>query len=221
MKKLFLLLLLILPFAPTFAQEECDDCDEPLLAKEWANWTMDLRIAYFHPSSKEVSKIFSHGWIDYEVEAARRIHEKIEFWAGVDWTHKKGHLHKKPYGYHNSALISIVPLSLGFKIVLPVTCNLEAYLGAGASYSFIKIRNHSDFYALELGSRPYKKFAYKETFGGIGKLGLIYTYGKCTYFDFFADYYSVPAVKFSERQFQKRKLDLSGYKLGFGLGVFF
>jgi hypothetical protein len=219
MKKAILFLLL-LPLT-LMAQNCLDDCDKPLIAKEWSKWTMDVRVAYFHPCSKQTTKIFSNAWIDYEVEVTRNLRPNLQLWLGVDWTNKKGHLPKKPYGYHNSTRISIAPIHAGFKAIFPLTCKLDAYIGGGICVSFLKLKNHSDFFRAKLGSAPYDKFVTKNNVGAITKVGLRYVNGKCTFLDLFADYYCAPDFKFGRHHFPNRYLDVSGYKLGLGLGVFF
>ena len=105
MKKLILFLLMFFPLM-AFTQE-CDDCDVPALSKEWARWTMDLRIAYYHPTSSKANDILSNDWLDYEFEIARRFHRYLEIWGGVDWAFRKGRLPEHPKHYSNSAKVAV------------------------------------------------------------------------------------------------------------------
>lgn len=202
---------------------DCDDCDGdlPLIARKCSNWTLAVRVAYFHPFSKGLTQVYSRGWIDYEVEATRRLGNNFQAWIGTDWTHKRGELGKKPAGYHNPSRIAISPVHVGLKGVFPLRGNLDFYAGLGLCISFIKIQSHSDFYRAHLGPPTCKRFVHKNTVGAIVKTGVRYAYGKYTYFDFFADYYYSPEIKLSEKEFSHRKISTSGLKLGAGIGIFF
>lgn len=220
MKKIVLLLLtFIFPLLAAHAQYD-EDKKESLLP--YTNWRMDLRIAYYHPLSREVKDVFSGSWLDYEFEVSRRMkNNETEIWVGTDLTHKKGHLGKNPSGYHNSTKASIIPISTGFKRFYRINRCLESYVGMGICYSLLRFKNHSDFHAGGLGSAPYDKYVYKNSFGGLLKVGCRYSVGKETFFDLFVDYYVTKRVKFSSSEFPKRHLNFSGIKAGLGLGVYF
>lgn len=214
------------------------------------DWTLEVRGAYYRPNSKKLKKIYSSCLIDYQITLAKRIHPYCEIWAEFDWTIKRSKIHREDYyhftygGYegvesrdfNDYTKLSIIPISLGIKLIYPILPCVDVYAGAGASYSFLRIRNHfekdeysSDYYwsfSSSSSPAPFKKLIHKEDFGGLFKVGVQYAMSDSTFLDFFADYY-LQHFRFSrnedreDRSLFKHRLDCSGFKFGAGLGVYF
>ncbi len=224
MKALILLLTFLLPlrlFAITYDRNcEC---------REDTTWTLDVRGAYYQPSSKAVRKIYSSGWMDYQVEASYRIHDFFEIFGGVNWASKQhGHIQPLSYGFKNQTKMYILPLSLGAKFIYPILPCVEIYLGAGVCYSFLKIHNHckEEYYYWGLSRAPFKKNIYKSNEGAVFKVGLQFDLGDRVFLDLVVDYFS-QRFRFSHHEDLTRRcifkhyVDCSGFKYAAGLGVYF
>lgn len=219
---LFLLLLPVQIFAFDWGCEcECE-----------RDWTLEVRGACFYPSSKLVRHEFSSCWLDYQVEASKRIYHHIDVWAGVSWMGKRGHRDDYDFGIRERTKLSIVPISIGFKFVYPLGCGFHAYLGAGACYAFLTMKNDSDYSSYErslIEDLPaFKKHIHKNSVGGIAKVGIQYEMGSSTFLDIFADYLTL-RFNLSDILTQnqagnavfRNKFNCSGFKFGIGLGVYF
>lgn len=192
-----------------------------------SDYSLEVRVAGFSPSSKNVKDIYSSAWIDFEVFASKRISQYWEAWGEVDWSIKKGHSDKGEYGFKDSTRAWILPVSLGLRFVYPLTCRISAYAGAGATYSFLKIDNRCEDYQSYYfySSSPYKKHIYKGTMGGVAKLGILINTGDNTFVDFFVDYIWQDFHLGHHQLFQEkvfgRHFNGSGFKAGGGFGVRF
>lgn len=211
-------------------------------------WTLDVRVAYYSPRSKAIKNIYSDSWVDFQVEASKRIFDYTEFWFGVSWAGKQ-HGRKEPfrYGFEDNTKMFILPLNAGIKFIYPVFSCTELYVGAGVCYSFLEIRNRlkDDRYSSYSSYSPYSsyssyssysdsssssgirhKYIHKTGWGGLFKLGARYTMSDTTFLDVFVDYY-LQRFKLSRNNYDPVKrafgghVDVSGFKIGAGLGVFF
>ncbi len=228
MKNFILLLTLLLPLR--LLATDCISCECE------TDWTLEVRGAYYQPSSKRFSRVFTKHLLDYQVEAAKRIFPFGEIWAGVSWASKRAHTQYgseyDSYGFgefRNRPKIFILPVSLGGKFIYPIMPRVDVYAGAGVCYSFLKIKNHFkhyDSYAEGSFHHSFKKVIYKQNWGAIFKLGFQIAMSESTFLDFFADYYSQFFHISHHKEgiahsLDKHELDCSGFKLGLALGVYF
>ncbi len=75
----------------------CDCCDIDWCSMDFG---FEGRVAYFHPSSKRVRRIYSDGWADYQFEASLGLPCNFDLcggnfrlWTGVSGFSKGGHAH--------------------------------------------------------------------------------------------------------------------------------
>ena len=194
------------------------------------DWTLEVRGAYYYLPNKTLKGVYTSDWIDYQVEAAKRVHPFIEVWGSVDWAQKHGHT-RREYGSYNHAFkdstkIFVLPVSLGLKVIYPLFPYVDVYVGGGICYSFLKIKNfckehYSDW---GLSHSPFKKAIYKNQFGGVFKTGFQVAMSDSTFLDFFVDYYAQRfdlSHKADPRDVFKKHIDCSGFKFGAGFGVYF
>lgn len=222
----FVLFLALFFFPVSLPAALCNpDCESE------TNWTLEVRGAYYRPSSKKLKQMYSQCLIDYQITFAKRVHNYCEVWGEFDWVKKKGTArHDDLYDvsrFKDRSRISIIPVSLGLKLIYPIFRCVDVYLGAGVSYSFLRIKNHSkDEYSYAFSDLPFKKLIHKQGVGGLFKAGLQFAMSDSTYLDFFADYY-LQKFHFSHREDRqgrslfKHHLDCSGFKFGAGFGVYF
>ncbi len=216
---LFFILPLWLPAAP------CDD-----LEGCQTGWTLELRTAYYYPSAKKVRKIYSSGWLDYQIETSKRLWEHFDVWGGVSWANKRGHARSYDREFKDDTRLSIVPLSVGVKGIYSLFGSIEFYVGAGICYSFLHVRNHcrEDYSHEGLSRSPFKRDIHRNDVGAIVQTGFHYTLSETVFLDCFADYLSQQfrfprrgRESHAHRYIFKEHLNCSGFKLGAGIGVYF
>ncbi len=177
------------------------------------NWEVEVRGAGVYPSSKRFRKIYSDWAPEVQLEVARKVWgDSLYAWANVSYLWRNGH--SEPL--HNKTNVSLVPISIGLKYLFPLTCDLNAYLGGGAAYSFLYVRDHSEF---------VRKRTTRRDWGGVIKSGLQYNLCNGFFIDFFADYlfqhFSKPHRDESHRNVETNSVNLNSLHLGLGLGMRF
>lgn len=206
---------LLVPFLPVMAW----DCCEPL------DIAIEARVAYYHPASNKVRRIYGKGWADYQFEISKGIYQNLRVWAGVNGFSKEGH----SIGFHDHTKLQLVPINFGLKYYVPYCNDFKFYVGGAACYSFLSIKDDSDY---------VHKHSHKNGWGGLVQVGVNYYFWECAYINFFCDgffqefdfhnshrrsshgYYS--SGHYSGGHFiERNKLDMKGYKLGIGIGYSF
>jgi len=208
---------LIVPSLPAFAWDlGCDFC-QPL------DISVEVRTAYYHPSSSKVRRIYGDGWADYQLEISKGIYCDWKVWMGVSGFSRKG----DSIGFHDETKLRLIPVYFGVKYEFPCFDSFKLFVGGAGCYSFLRIEDHSDY---------VHRHTNKEEWGGLIQSGLTYQFWECAYVSFFLDYF------FQEFSFrtshhhssrsgsghyehsgyvERNNLDMSGYKVGVGLGYTF
>jgi outer membrane protein W len=197
--------------------------------EEEKDWALAVRGAYYKHTSKAIRRIYPTGWIDYQVEASKRVNDFVEFWTGVYWASKQhGRAHSASGRFRDQTRMYILPLNVGFKLIYPVLPCIEAYIGAGVCYSFLTIRNRckEQYSCWGLSRSPFRSRTQRSGVGAVFKLGFKYDLGGNVFLDIFADYFSqrfhISRHKKSfSRNIFRHHVDCSGFKFGAGLGVYF
>jgi len=171
-------------------------------------WEGKLRISEYHPTHK-FRKIYGNWMSQYQIEGSRKILQDWKLWTNATWMQKKGHSE----GLHNDTKLYLIPLSLGLKRSFCFNDQFQLYLGAGASYAFLHIRDHSSHVI---------KHSSKQGFGAVFKSGIYFPFANCFFFDLFADYLYQP-FHFSKRhhspRVERHSINAGGWSLGIGIGV--
>jgi outer membrane protein W len=113
------------------------------------------------------------------------------------------------------------------KYFFPCFDAFKLYIGGGGCYSFLNIKDKSEY---------VHRHTHKDQWGGLLQAGLTYQFWECAYVSFFADYL-FQTFDFHDSHFhsshrgsdsfggsghiERHKLDMSGFKLGVGLGYNF
>lgn len=213
-------LFLLLPSFPVMAWDcDWDFCDcfcQPL------DLSVEGKVAYFRPCSKRVRDIYGSGWADYQLEISKGIFCDWKIWAGVNGFSRKG----ESLGFHDHTRLQLIPVNVGLKYYFPCPDNFKIYLGGAVSYSFLSIRDHTEY---------LHRRTEKSDWGGLVQAGITYNYFECAYVSIFADYFyqkfdfhsnHISSGYGSEYYYEsgyieRRRLDMCGYKLGVGLGYTF
>lgn len=201
---------------PLMAWDGWECCCDPF------DFAVEARVAYYHPSSSKVRRIYGDGWADYQLEISKGVFCDWRIWAGVSGFSREG----DSIGFHDHTRLQLIPLSFGVKYFFPCWDDCKLYLGGAACYSFLRINDDSDY---------IRRHTHKNDWGGLIQAGLTYNFWDCAYVSFFVDYF------FQEFRFhdshrssgdsygsfydggyiERTNLDMSGYKLGVGLGYTF
>ncbi len=171
-----------------------------------------FRTAYFYPTSDIVRKTYHNGGLDLGWEASVGFCENWAVFGSVNWYQQMG----RSTGLENHTRINMIPLGLGVKYLYPLNCwcdNLDVYLGAGLTYSFLYIHDQSEF---------VKEKNHESNIGGVIKSGINYLFYDCYFLDLFMDYQIQHFRQIhTDKVVDKHSLNLSGFKFGAGLGVAF
>lgn len=208
MKKNFCIYLFLI-FSPFFVsgQEGCSS---------WSlsDLSIEGKVNCFSPQSKRVRHVYGQKWVDYQLQFNYDYNEKWKLFTAINGLSKKGH----SFGYHShSTKICLIPLSLGFEYSFHLLPCLNYYLGAGTTYSFLKIRDHSKF---------VHQHVYKNTWGGIFKTGMRFFLNPATFLDLSVDYFHQyfhfkTNHHASDSYIKRHSLNMSAFRAGFGLGIKF
>lgn len=184
--KIFFLFLAVVNLVPLFAD---------------SGTRVEIRAAGFIPSSERFRQVYHNIGASYQIEASANLYGCVDGWVNVDWFGKHG----RSVGYSNPTRVEITNGSFGVRLPFRVCGPLTPYLGLGASFGQIRLRNKSP-----CCRETVSKFAV----GGVLKSGVYYCINGCTYVDLFLDYLYQP-VHFSSC------VDIGGVKAGIGFGVKF
>lgn len=198
MKKFLLLLCIILSSFST------------LVAWEGIDISLEARVSYFRPFSKRIQKIYGNGWANYEIQATQTFCNAWTIWEGVGGWPVSGH----STCLHNKTQMRLWGLRLGIQRQFFLTPCLRFYLGAGASYNFMNIRDKSHY---------VKEHFSKEQFGAIVQTGIYYFFNNHCFFDCNFEYL-YQEFHFSRHRHSRvptRDFQLSGIQVGGGLGILF
>jgi len=195
MKKIILFLLLIL----------CVNLD----ASNWyEDWELQARVAAYCPSSHLMRKIYTHCGAEYQLELSKCCWGPIYTWSNIGWFSKRGH----SLGVKNETRINIMPLSWGLKYMCWLDDNASAYIGLGAVYTILRIKDDTEF---------VRRHTNREAWGGVIKSGIRYAFTPCVFADFFVDY-MYQNFHFKETDSSRSdNINVGGFKVGIGLGTRF
>jgi len=208
---------LFIAFLLVLCPHHLSACCGNFLSHEWGHELRDFdaefRVAYFSPNQKKLRRIYSTGWVDYQLELSYRLCDNWRIWAGVNGFSRRG----ESIGFHNVTRLTVVPVNVGVRYLFDLGCYTKLYLGVAGCYSTLNIRDHSHF---------VRGHTRKRQWGALYEIGLYYDLTDCYYMSLFADYYDqrfhIRRSHDHEDYFvKKHSLDMSGYKIGFGWGAHF
>jgi hypothetical protein len=218
---IFLLAIIAFPFQARSGQwnsaccpdQYCADqcCEDPCCDDSYC-FTIEGRASAYFPFENKVRRIYSTTWGFYEGEV------DIPLWWGFDGYFSAGYLENtgRSLGLHNKTRLQMVPLTWGLKYFLEVMPCLDVYLGAGVVYSILNIHDHSYYVHQHIS---------KNAVGGTAKLGALYFFYGNWFIDASVDYFyqrfSFKRSHSEKHYVERHDLDMSGIKLGAGIGLAF
>ncbi len=166
--------------------------------------TVTARAAYFRPVSHKVKKIYGKNWAEYQVEASLSFRKNWKATIGCGFTENSGH----SLGVRDKTKLRMIPLTLGVQRLFNLRSSLDAYVGLGASYGILHIKDYS---------RYVHKNTHKCAFGGVVQTGLTYHFTNHISVGGFVEYSLLRFHMSGHRShpYVKRKsVDMSGMKVG-------
>lgn len=203
--------------------------------------SLEAKVAYYRPSSHRVRKIYRDGWADYQLELSKAFgfgcecEKNWRVWAGVSGFSVSGRSYLSCYdqfghsadcysfggysgsGFRDRTTLRMIPINLGVKYLFDINPCISVYLGGAACYSFLRIRDHSEY---------VHEHVRKNDWGGLIQSGVYYHVTPSVFVSAFADYlfqrfhFSSHYASHS-RYVERNDLNMNGYKLGVGVGVTF
>lgn len=188
----------------------------PLLAIcDWKSIgvTAEMRVAYYHPYSSLVRRIYGNGWADYQLELSAPIAYNWKICTGISGFSREG----ESIGLNDPTRLQLIPLNLGLKVFFPLFDCVNFYLGGAVCYSSLNIKDDSE--------HNIHRHIRRQGLGGLLQSGVTYRFWREAYVSLFADYFfqkfHFSKSKRSHHYVERIKLDMSGYKMGVGLGMVF
>lgn len=164
-----------------------------------AKTTLELRVAAFIPTDQLFRKIYGDAGPSFQIELSSPLYWNTNGWVNFDYFTKSGHVH----GCGKSS-IHIYNFSLGPKQYFKLNNFTLVYIGIGLNIAGVSIHNKNC-----CGGHDSKTSC-----GGILKTGINYYFYKDLFIDLFCDYL-YQRIKF------KRNANISGFKIGLGVGTAF
>ena len=207
MKKfIFLSVLTVLtcPIVLSAKQDGCCICPEDELS-----WSFQARGAAYLPLQSQIRKIYGSALPTVEFETSYLLPEwwdsnKLLLFWNVGWTFQTG----KTIGFGFHSRLNMIPLSLGIEYLANLWRNVDFYLGAAPTYSFLLVEDKDGFTTDNM---------YSSQFGLMTKTGLRYTFFTNFFFDVFGDFYYTPFGKMRDSM-QSFNGNFTGFFVGGGFG---
>lgn len=164
------------------------------------------RVGAFIPESNLFQKIYGTAPM-YGIEAIYSPFRSVKWWTNVSYLYAEGH----SVPLHNKTTLQMIPISTGLNYYYPLSPCFLAFIGAGGSYTIIRVRNYSEFLT------PLTK---RGIFGLVGKVGLQANYRRF-YGTLFLDYIFQRLPMDNPGGEEESFSDVSGFYLGVSCGVRF
>jgi len=194
-----------------FGFYDCCGCDDIFSA--------EAKACAFIPLNNKVHKIYHTAMPQVDLIFSSKFWTCWQAWGDVGYLFSNGH---SKHG-HDHTKLRLVPLSFGLNFLFSIFPCTDVYLGAGASYNFLHIRDNSRYVHRHVSNNAW---------GGVAKAGICCHLSDRIFFETSIDYvyqrfhfnhsYSHSySHSFSEHYIERHDLNLDGLRLGAGLGITF
>lgn len=176
-----------------------------------SGFEVETKVSAFFPSSKMIRDIYSDVTPYYEFEIAKPFCNDWQVWLGVGYLSNEGHA----IGCKNKTSFRLIPVTFGLKYIYSITDRMNLYTGGGGCWSFLKNKDHSSFVHENISDNAL---------GGIFKIGFIYRVKESIFIDLFTEYlYQHFSFHhhYAKHYTIRHNLNMSGFKVGLGLGFNF
>lgn len=188
----------------------CDPCCDPCCC-EMGPITLEARFAALFLLDRKTHRNYHKVLPNFELQVATTwCNWQPWFNAGYIWDNGRRR------DCFPKSRLQIVPLSLGVNYLFPMCNCIDAYIGVGGVYSFLRTNNHDDF---------VRRHVNRHAWGATVKAGFYYNYSECVFFEGFVDYVYARFKHEHHRDdvvfVDRRELNLNAIKLGVGVGFKF
>jgi hypothetical protein len=173
----------------------------PLEALGSGATSVELRAAAFFHQSDRFRKIYGNVGQNYQMEISAATKTCALVWLNAGWAYQKG----KSTRLQNYTRVNIADFSMGVKFPFYFKERCMSYVGIGPNFARVWLKNRTCFDSCKI---------WKDSVGGVVKVGLNYLFCHNVFIDVFVDYVYQP-VKF------QRQVDVGGLKTGLGFGLYF
>lgn len=213
----------------------CDSCCDPCCCEGMGPITVDARFAALFRLDRRhgghhgefVRRHNNHNNVlpFFQVELATTWNCNWQPWVNVGYAWDNGRKNHDCFGKQRE---NIIPLAFGVNYLIPMCNCIDAYVGAGAVYTWFRRERHDHFHFDGFHDRHNKT---KTGWGAVAKAGFYYNYSECVFFEGFVNYYWVniernkhhhrdEPIVFARRHRNNDK-NLSALALGVGVGFKF
>ncbi len=200
------------PKCPPKAKPKCPPKKKPVYCEDKCNptkWSFQARGAAFLPLQSEIRKIYGSALPTVELETSYPLAQWSEcnqllLFLNAGWTFQTG----KTIGFGYYTRLNMVPLSLGIEYQWNLCRNLDFYIGAAPTYSFLWIEDKDGF---------SKKRIHSAQFGATSKTGFRFTFNTNFFLDVFGDFFYTPFGRMHD-SIQSFNGNITGFFVGAGLG---
>ncbi|MFN4174571.1 MAG: hypothetical protein ACK4HV_05655 [Parachlamydiaceae bacterium] len=176
---------------------------------------IEFKAGYFNFFDSKLRKIYNRGGFDaqislsYPLGGGQDCPLSFSAYGAIEYYRKSG----QSLDAHQKTSIWSIPVNLGLKTFLNLHTCLDAYFTLGPRYFFIKQHNHSSY---------VNKNRSRNGIGFFANTGFIYRLSHRIWLDTFAEYsYGKIRFKANRASTYSRRVQVSGYTIGLGLGVGF
>lgn len=168
----------------------------------------EFKAGYFFFADSKMRKVYNKGGYDLQIAGSFPIWNCFQLYGSAEYLECCG----RSLGDHQKTRIWEVPLSLGLKAIIPITCQLQYYITVGPRYFFVRQHNESQY---------VPKNIKRNGIGGFVGTGFNYEY--CGFvLDIFGEY-SYRRIHFSNAKINVtgHSVQVGGFVFGAGLGYAF
>jgi hypothetical protein len=178
-------------------------------------WTIQVRGAAFLPLEHQIREIYGTASPTLEVESSYRLAgnlwqkgDQLLLWENIGWTTKTG----RTIGFGYYTKLNLIPFSAGLEYEVHCGAGLDFYIGIGATYSLLRIKNYDGFETTHLN---------REAWGFTTKTGFRYTFCKHFFIDAFGDFYYTRFGEMNHDPIQPINHNFDAFFVGGAVGVKF
>jgi hypothetical protein len=148
---------------------------------------LQARGAAYIPLQSQIRDIYGSALPTVELETSYQLCQwsncnQLLLWLNGSWTFQTG----KTIGFGFHTRLNMIPLSLGIEYQVNLCRNVDFYIGAAPTYSFLLIHDKDGFTSNHM---------YSSQFGAMTKTGFRFTFCTNFFFDVFGDFYYTPFGK--------------------------
>ncbi len=141
----------------------------------YAHPLIEAKAGYFFFLDSKMDQIYKSRGLDLQLSASYPLKKELHLYASIEWFEKSG----RSLNAHEKTTLWALPLSLGFRPMIPVSKQINYYLTLGPRYFFVYVHNDSPFIDRHMDSNGCGIFA---------NTGFLFNLNRHLTVDLFAEY---------------------------------